>query len=143
MVDGQKMLIDAREAANMPRYITGDWALDYTKLEFGQLVPKNAMKRVKDYLDTKKGKVKGVHILTGAFMEYAIGPYFNMLDLGTETPTFRYWGEGDEVMEGSPYEDAATFTAKVMLDPDVTGVLQCKYCTVHTLTLQYLSQVLK
>ncbi|KAL2013603.1 hypothetical protein VTN00DRAFT_1128 [Thermoascus crustaceus] len=63
MVDGQKMLIDACEAAHVPRYVAGDWALDYTKLQFGQLVPMDAMKRVKDYLDEKGkkgGKVKGV-----------------------------------------------------------------------------------
>jgi hypothetical protein len=77
MVEGQKRLIDACETGGVPRYIASDWALDYTKLQFGELFPKDPMKHVKAYLETKK-TVKGVHILNGGFMEPIFSPFFQI-----------------------------------------------------------------
>lgn len=54
MVDGQNARTHACEQANVLRYIASDWSLNYTKLEFGQLFPKDPMKHVKAYLETKK-----------------------------------------------------------------------------------------
>lgn len=122
MVDGQKLLIDACESANVPRYVASDWALDYTKLKLGELFPKDPMIHVKNYLDTKK--VAGVHILIGGFMEPIFSPFFNIVDV--QTNTFRYWGDGNEIMEGTTYDDAAKYTAKVVLDSEAKGVLKCK-----------------
>ncbi|KAL2802584.1 nmrA-like family protein [Aspergillus granulosus] len=126
MVDGQKLLIDACEVAHVPRYVASDWALDYTKLKLGELFPKDPMIHVKSYLDEKNKEghrsVAGVHILIGGFMEPIFSPFFNILDV--ESNTFRYWGEGDGVMEGTTYDDAARFTAKVVLDPQAKGVLK-------------------
>ncbi|EHA25044.1 hypothetical protein ASPNIDRAFT_51470 [Aspergillus niger ATCC 1015] len=89
MVDGQKLLIDACESANVRRY---------------------------------KKKISGVHILIGGFMEPIFSPFFNIVD--TQTNTFRYWGDGNEIMEGTTYDDAAKYTAKVVLDPEAKGVLK-------------------
>ncbi|KAL4962482.1 nmrA-like family protein [Aspergillus stella-maris] len=121
MVNGQKLLIDACEAANVPRYVASDWALDYTKLKFGELFPKDPMIHVKAYLDEKKS-VEGVHVLIGGFMEPIFSPFFNIVDV--QTNTIRYWGEGTEVMEGTTYDDAAKYTAKVVLDKDAKGILK-------------------
>ncbi|OOF93251.1 hypothetical protein ASPCADRAFT_508996 [Aspergillus carbonarius ITEM 5010] len=121
MVDGQKLLIDACDELQVARYVASDWALDYTKLQLGQLFPKDPMIHVKAYLETK-ANVAGVHVLIGGFMEPVLSPFFNILD--PSTMTFRYWGEGDEVMEGTTYEDAARFTAAVVLDATATGVLR-------------------
>ncbi|KAL4886413.1 NmrA-like family protein [Aspergillus karnatakaensis] len=120
MVDGQKLLIDACDECNVPRYIASDWALDYTKLELGQLFVKDAMLHVKAYLETKS--VRGVHILVGGFMEPIFSPFFNIFD--PKTNTFAYWGEGDEVMEGTTYDNAAEFTAAVAVDASASGVIQ-------------------
>lgn len=78
MVDGQKFLIDACDECKVPRYIASDCALDYTKLKLGGLFPKDPMIHVKSYVETKK--VKGVHILIGAFMEPIFSPFFNIYD---------------------------------------------------------------
>ncbi|KAH1383036.1 hypothetical protein KXV98_006908 [Aspergillus fumigatus] len=107
MIDGQK--------------IASDWALDYTKLQLGQLFPKDPMIHVREYLATKQ-KVKGVHILVGGFMEPVLSPFFNILD--PQTNTFRYWGEGDEVMEGTTYDNAAEFTVAVARDTTATGIVR-------------------
>ncbi|KAJ5453561.1 uncharacterized protein N7458_004517 [Penicillium daleae] len=120
MVDGQKALIDACEECNVPRYVASDWALDYIKLKLGELFPKDPMIHVKGYLETKK--VQAVHILIGGFMEPIFSPFFNIFDPSTNT--FRYWGNGDEVMEGSSYDNAAEFTAAVILDPKATGIVR-------------------
>ncbi|KAL0939661.1 NmrA-like family protein [Colletotrichum truncatum] len=119
MVDGQKQLIDACEVEGVPRYIASDWALDYTKLEFGELFPKDPMKHVKAYLDTQKS-VKGVHILIGGFMDPIFSPFFQVFDPATNT--FRYWGEGTEPWEGTSYENAAEYTAAVATDPSAIGI---------------------
>ncbi|OKL63972.1 hypothetical protein UA08_00803 [Talaromyces atroroseus] len=97
MVDGQKLLIDACDEFDVPRYVASDWALDYTKLKLGELFPKDPMIHVKAYLETKK--VQGSH-------------------------TFRFWGSGDEVMEGTTYDNAAEFTAAVTVDEKATGVVK-------------------
>ncbi|KAL2849614.1 hypothetical protein BJX68DRAFT_255339 [Aspergillus pseudodeflectus] len=61
-MDGQTLLINACQSANVPRYVASDWALDYTKLKPGELFPKNLMIHVKAYLETKEsvaGIMKG------------------------------------------------------------------------------------
>ncbi|KAJ5329898.1 nmrA-like family protein [Penicillium brevicompactum] len=121
MVDGQKALIDACEELGVARYIASDWALDYTKLKLGDLFPKDPMIHVRAYLGTKE-KVQGVHILIGGFMEPVVSPFFSILD--TQTNTFRFWGEGNEPMEGTTYNNAAEFTAAVARDTNATGIIR-------------------
>ncbi|EXF86352.1 hypothetical protein CFIO01_00049 [Colletotrichum fioriniae PJ7] len=119
MVEDQKKLIDACESNGVPRYIASDWALEYTKLELGQLFPKDPMKHVKAYLDSKKS-VKGVHILIGGFMDPIFSPFFQVFD--PASVTFKYWGEGTEPWEGTSHENAAEFTAAVAVDPSAVGI---------------------
>ncbi|ODM22568.1 hypothetical protein SI65_00157 [Aspergillus cristatus] len=102
MVDGQKLLIDACD-------------------EEPSLFPKDPMIHVKAYLETKQN-VAGVHILVGGFMEPVFSPFFNIFD--PESNTFRYWGEGDEIMEGTTYDDAARFTAAVVVNSKASGILK-------------------
>lgn len=124
MIDGQKALIDACETEGVPRYVASDWALDYTKLEFGQLFVKDPMKHVKAYLETKE-KVKGVHILVGGFMNPVFSPLFNILD--AQNNVIKYWGEGTEPWEGTSYENAAQYTAAVAADPQAVGIQKCEF----------------
>ncbi|KAH8817759.1 nmrA-like family protein [Flagelloscypha sp. PMI_526] len=123
MVEGQKLLIDACDKAGVSRYLASDWTLDYNKLELGLLWPKDAMKHVKAYLDAPERKVKGVHILIGAFMETWFAPFFGIFDAKDDKePGFNYWGTGNEVWEGTTYGDAAQFTAAVVLDSSAVGL---------------------
>lgn len=122
MVDGQKALIDACEAEGVPRYVASDWSLDYTKLALGELFPKDPMIHIKAYLEQKPA-VKGVHILVGGFMDPQFSPLFGLWHPDAET--LRFWGTGDEIWEGTTYENAADFTAAVCLDKDASGVLKC------------------
>ena len=122
MVDGQKALIDGCEELKVPRYIASDYSIDYAKLEFDQLFPKDPMKHIKAYVATKQ-HVKGVHVLIGGFMETLTSPFFRMYD--AKGPAFRYWGDGTEVFEASSYENAAQYTAAVAADTSAVGKQRC------------------
>ncbi|KAL0942976.1 NmrA-like family protein [Colletotrichum truncatum] len=119
MTEGQKLLVDACEAENVPRYIASDYCLDFTKLEYGQHPAKDPMKQVKEYLETKKN-VKGVHILIGVFMETFWSSYFALFD--PKESKFSYYGTGDEVWESTSYATAAEFTAAVAMDQSAVGM---------------------
>ncbi|KAI0888438.1 nmrA-like family protein [Annulohypoxylon maeteangense] len=121
MVEGQKLLIDACAAQGVPRYVASDWCVDYTKLKLGQLFPKDPMIHIKAYLDAQD-KVKGVHILVGMFTNGFFGAHFGIYD--AVTTTFKYWGTGNEIWEGTTYRNAAEYTAAVCLDKDAVGILK-------------------
>lgn len=123
MVDGQKLLIDACEQENVPRFVASDWSLDYNKLNFGDLFTKDPMKHVKAYLDSKQ-KVQGVHILNGIFFDTFFSGFFEMYF--PETHTFEYWGEPDEWLEGTSYANSAEYSTAVILDEGAVGVQRCK-----------------
>lgn len=124
MIEGQKILVDACEAENVPRYIASDYCLDFTKLEKGQLFPKDPMIEVKEYLDGKK-IVKGVHVLIGAFMDTFFSPYFQVWD--PESKKLKVWGSEDLVWEMTSYKTAAEYVAAVAVDTKAAGVLKCKH----------------
>lgn len=126
MIDGQKTLIDACIAEGVPRYIASDWSLDFRGLEFGDHPSKDPMKYVQEYLEEKEGerKIKGVHVLNGAFMQVVWASFLGYVD--TEKGMFRYFGTGDELLEMTTYEDAAAFTAEVAVDPNANGFLKCE-----------------
>lgn len=125
MVTGQKTLIDACIAEGVPRYVASDWSLDYRGVELGELPPKDPMKLVRAYLEEKEsetsGKIKGVHVLNGAFMDMFLA-MFGIVNL--ETDEFSYWGTGDEKFEMTTYDDAAKITAEVALDKDIIGFVK-------------------
>ncbi|KAE8377203.1 hypothetical protein BDV26DRAFT_282038 [Aspergillus bertholletiae] len=103
MIDGQKNLVDICEAHGVSRYFAT---------------------HIRSYLATKQ-KIKGVHILIGGFMKPVLSPFFNILD--PTTNSFRFWGEGDEVMEGTTYDNAAGFTTAVTMDPKATGIIRYRF----------------
>lgn len=124
MIDGQKTLIDACIAEDVPRYIASDWTLDFRGLELGDHPAKDPMKYVQRYLEEKEseGTIKGVHVLNGAFMQVVWASFMGYVD--TEKGAFRYFGTGDEKLEMTTYEDAAAFTAEVAVDPNANGFLK-------------------
>ncbi|KAE8141843.1 nmrA-like family protein [Aspergillus pseudotamarii] len=119
MVEGQRLLVDACEHENVPRYIASDYCLDFTKLEFGQHPAKDPMKHIKAYVETKNN-IKGVHVLIGVFMETFWSRYFGVWD-ADEFKLF-YYGNGDEVWESTTYGTAAEYVAAVALDASAVGL---------------------
>jgi NAD(P)H-binding len=123
MVDGQKTLIDACIAEGVPRYIAGDWSMDFRKLSYGDHPTKDPMKHVQEYLEEKSAEITAVHILNACFLER---PWVGLWD--AENESFRYWGTGEERWEFTSYDNAAEFTAEVALDKEANGWLSCKFC---------------
>ena len=127
MTEGQKALIDACVQESVPRYVASDYSFDYRKLEYRQHPAKGPMKRVKQYLEERAeqtgGKIMGVHVLNGAFMEI----YWSFAGAWDEkAQCFRYWGNGDEKNELTTYDDAAQYVAEVAIDKSASGHLSCK-----------------
>lgn len=123
MIDGQKTLIDACIAENVPRYIASDWSLDFRGLKIGDHPNKDPMKHVQAYLEEKEaaGKIQGVHVLNGAFTEVMWAPFLGVAD--AKEGVFRYFGTGDEKYDMTTYADAAAFTAEVAADPTAIGFI--------------------
>lgn len=122
MVEAQRTLIDACAAKGVPRYIASDYTLDYRKLEYGQLPPKDPMKYVERYLE-KTTEVAAVHVLIGVIMEKFFSEEFGVYD--PKTQSLSYWGTGDEPWEVTSYDDAAEFVAKLALDETARGFRIC------------------
>ena len=120
MAHTQKRIIDACIVEGVPRYMAGDWSLDFRKLEYGQLPAKDPMKTVDEYLEQKEreteGELSAVHVLNACFTEV---PWRGIYDpVGR---TLMYWGSGEEKWELTTYEDAAKFSAAIALDEDAKG----------------------
>ena len=124
MLEGQKTLIDAAIEEKVPRYIAGDWSLDYRRLQYGEVTTKDPMKRIAEYLAERKDRIQGVHILNGEFMDVFWS--FSGLYDGNKG-VFRYWGTGDEKLDLTTYDDAAKYTAEIALDKDANGFIEGKY----------------
>ncbi|KAF2673440.1 NAD(P)-binding protein [Microthyrium microscopicum] len=127
MEEGQKTLIDACIAEEVPRYVAGDWSLDFRGLKLGDHSQKDPMKLVQSYLEEKEketnGAIKGVHILNGIFMEIFFS-FAHVMDISNiEAPVFNAWGTLDEPWEATTYEDAARYTALAAADESAVGFL--------------------
>jgi hypothetical protein len=123
MIQGQKHMIDACIAENVPRYVASDWSMDFRKLELGQHPFEDPMKHVQAYLEKEaRSEIKALHILNACFLEAPWGGLWN-----AQSSKFQYWGTGEEKWELTSYDNAAEFTAKAVMDPEVNGWLSCKF----------------
>ncbi|KAL5321973.1 hypothetical protein ACEPPN_009938 [Leptodophora sp. 'Broadleaf-Isolate-01'] len=120
MVVGQKILIDACDLGNVPRYIAGDFGVDHTKIPTDAPFPKESTRIITEYLKSKN--VQGVHILVGALMETFWSAYFQLYD--AKSQTLSYWGTGNEAWELTTFQTAADYTAAIALDPKSVGVFR-------------------
>ena len=87
----------------------------------GDVVIKDPMKQVKEYLDGKS-TVRGVHILVGLLME-TYWQYFS--DWKPEEKSISYWGSVDDQWEMTSYRTTAQYVAVVALDASASGVFKC------------------
>ena len=123
MFQGQKILVDLCEEESIPRYIASDYTMDYTKIDYGDVAIKDPMKHVKAYIETKS-HVKGVHVLSGLFME----SYWELVvPYDPDTRTLSTWVSEDAKFDITTYRTCAQYVAAVALDDSATGVLKCKH----------------
>lgn len=128
MLQGQKILIDACILEGVTRYIAGDFTWDFRNITAGLVPPKEFTIDVAAYLEEKKNQIKPVHLLTGAFFEAVLSlPGFLWYwDEEKKEGRLKSWGSGDEIWEFSSYDDAARWTAEIVLDEKAEGYIACE-----------------
>jgi NmrA-like family len=126
MIEGQKTLIDACIQEGVSRYIASDWSLDFRGLKLGEHPLKDANKHVQSYLEKKEdeGKIKGVHILNGAFAEAIFSQFLGLFD--PPEAKVAYYGTGDELIDITTMQDIAAYTAEVAISPEVEGFVNVR-----------------
>lgn len=124
MVEGQKVLIDACIAENVPRYIASDFSFDFRGLSMGEFPYKDCQLKIRDYLQKQEdvGTIQAVHVLNGGFHEAVLSAFMGVLNI--ESKKVCYWGTGDETWEITSMENTAEFAAEVASDPDAVGVIR-------------------
>lgn len=125
MTKAQQLLIDLCEEQGVDRYIASDYTVDYTKLDWGDIVMKDPMKHINTYLE-KKSKVQGVHILTGPFTEIFWSFYIGWDPIER---ALSFWGSGEEKTDITSYRTVGQYIAAVAVDPSAVGVIRGKQRT--------------
>lgn len=115
MIEGQKRLIDACIDENVPRCVASDWSMDFRRLQLGQHPLKDPMKYVQACPEEKEAS-KAVHILNACFLEAPWGGLWN-----AQSSKLQFWGTGEEKWELTSYDNAAQFTAMVVMDLEAIG----------------------
>ncbi|TGO85685.1 hypothetical protein BPOR_0373g00040 [Botrytis porri] len=140
MVDGQKILIDACIAENVPSYIASDYTFDYRTLKLGDYPAKDPSIHIHQYLQEKEEteNIRGVHVLNGAFMEFIWSPLLGFVNAAEGK--FRYYGTGDEQLEMTAMKDAEKFVAAVSMDPKAVGAVKYRGDSKSIKELAYLYQ---
>ena len=130
----QGALLDAAVAAGVPRFISSDFSLDFTRTRPGD--NRNMDLRRAFMARADRAPIKMTTILNGAFMDM----------LGAEMPIIQpairrvlYWGRADQTLDFTTKDDVAAFAAAAALDPDTPRILRIAGDSV---TAQQLAEIL-
>lgn len=118
LVDTQSRLVDAAIAAGVPRFISSDFATDFTKQATGENRNFDLRKEFMAYVDTKP--IATTSILNGAFAE--------ILFYGTPLLDFKnkqvgYWEDADWRIDFTSIDNTAAYTAAAALDESTPRIL--------------------
>lgn len=125
VVDRQGILLDAAVKSGVPRFISSDYSLDFTKTTPGG--NRNLDLRREFMIRADRAPIKVTSILNGAFMDM----------LGAEMPIIRkrlrrvlYWGNADQPLDFTTKDDVAAYTAAAALDDTTPRILRIAGDTV-------------
>lgn len=111
-VPGQKNAIDAAKKQGVKRFIPSDFSVDYRKLDYGDNDNLDMRKEVLEYLQASG--LEYTLILNGAFMDIIPTPFMPQFDL--ENGIFKYWGDGETLVDMTTTDDTAKYTAEAVSD---------------------------
>ena len=119
LIDTQSRLADATIAAGVPRFISSDFATDFTKQATGENRNFDLRKEFMAYIDTKP--IATTSILNGAFAE--------ILFYGTPLLDFKnkqvgYWENADWRIDFTSMDNTAAYTAAAALDESTPRILR-------------------
>ncbi len=119
IVDTQKIFVDAAVEANVPRFISSDYSIDFTNLKEGQNRNLDLRRDFHRYLE--KAPIKATTIFNGAFMDL----------LTTDIPLILFkqkrilcWGNPNQIIEFTTTENVAEFTAEAAIDDSTPRYLR-------------------
>ena len=119
MIDRQGVLLDAAVRAGVPRFISSDFAADFTRTEPGRNRNFDLRREFMARADT--APIRVTSILNGAFLDM----------LGAEMPIIQrrihrvlYWHDADQLLDFTTKDDVAAYTAAAALDDTTPRILR-------------------
>ena len=112
MVGVQTLLLNAAVAAGVPRFIPSDFAIDFTKLPYGNNRNLDFRKEFKERLDN--APIAATSILCGMFADLLTGQAPIVL---FPIKKVMYYGNPDQLMDFTTIQNTADYTAAAALDP--------------------------
>lgn len=119
IVDRQTVLLSAAVQAGVPRFISSDYSLDFTRTEPGG--NRNLDLRREFMARADRAPIRVTSVLNGAFMDM----------LGAEMPLIQpgirrvlYWGDAAQPLDFTTKDNIAAFTAAAALDDAAPRVLR-------------------
>ena len=119
IVDRQLALLDAAVAAGVPRMISSDYSLDFTKTRPGGNRNLDLRRTFMALADRRP--IAMTSILNGAFMDMLGG---QMPLIQPKIRRVLYWGRADQRLDFTTKDDVAAFTAVAALDADTPRILR-------------------
>ena len=119
IVEAQTLLLYAAVTAGVPRFIPSDYSIDFTKCRPGE--NRNLDLRREFHTRLDKAPISATTIFNGAFAELLTG---QMPMISARLRRVLYWGDGDQRLDFTTMDDAATFTASAALDPSTPRFLR-------------------
>jgi len=115
MIETQLKLLSAADQANVKRFVPSCFSYNIFGLDEGDNINSDMLRAFSALARDARVKTEVVQILIGAFLDYKIlFGFLGAFDL-TKKQAF-LWGDGNEQMDYTTYEDTARYTVEVALD---------------------------
>lgn len=112
MVGIQSLLLKAAVAAGVPRFIPSDFAIDFTKLPYGNNRNLDLRKEFRKRLDKASTAATSIH--NGMFADLLTGQAPIVL---FPLKRVMYYGNADQLLDFTTIQNTADYTAAAALDP--------------------------
>jgi uncharacterized protein YbjT (DUF2867 family) len=117
IIEGQRNLLAAAEAAGVKRMIPSVFSVDLTQLDFQDNVNLDLRKTFDKSFASSK--VAPTSVYCGGFLDVILSPRFPMIDW--EKGIMRYWGDGNQPLDYTAVSDVASYTAAAVTDSGLSG----------------------
>ena len=117
IIQGQRTLLAAAEAAGVKRMIPSDFSVDISRLDYDDNYNLGLRKTFDDAFVTSR--VAQTSVYCGGFLDVVLSPRFPTVDW--EKGLVRFWGEGNQPIDSTAISDVAKYTAAAALDGGMTG----------------------
>ena len=117
IIDGQRNLLAAADAAGVKRMIPSVFSVDLTQLDFQDNVNLDLRKTFDE--SVASSKVAPTSVYCGGFLDVALSPHFPLVDW--EKGVMSYWGDGNQLLDYTVISDVARYTAAAVTDSGLTG----------------------